>query len=55
MLNLSHKNDESFLPGVELALYLADKIANFKISQNCKAKALKSREAYNQSKEKEEM
>ena len=55
VLNLGHKNEDNFLPGVELALYLADKIANFKISANSKTKALKSRESYNQSKEKEEM
>jgi hypothetical protein len=43
VLNLSHKNEENFLPGVELALYLADKIAGFKLSANAKTKALKSR------------
>jgi hypothetical protein len=55
VLNLAHKNEENFLPGLELALYLADRIAAFKPSANAKAKALKSREVYNQSKEKVEM
>ena len=55
VLNLAHKNEDNFLPGIELALYLVDKIANFKISANSRTKALKSRESYNQSKEKEDM
>ena len=50
VLNLAHKKSENFLPGVELALYLADRISSFKLSTNSKAKALKSREAYNHSK-----
>lgn len=52
VLNLAHKQEENFLPALELILYLVDKITNFKISANSKAKALKSRESYNQSKEK---
>ena len=55
VLNLAHKDDENFAPAVELALYLADKISTLKLTTNAKAKALKSREAYNQSKEKEQM
>lgn len=55
VLNLSHKQEEHFLPGVELALYLADKICGLKMSASSKAKALKSREVYNQSKEKEDL
>ena len=34
---------------------MADKIANLKISANSKVKALKSREVYSQSKEKEDL
>ena len=55
VFNLSNKRDEQYLPGLELALYLADKIAAFKIGANSKAKALKSREVYNQSKEKQDL
>lgn len=55
VFNLAHKKDEHFLPGLELALYLADKIASYKISASSKAKALKSREVYNQSKEKQDL
>jgi hypothetical protein len=53
VLNLNHKHDEHFLPALDLAFYLADKIAVLKISAASKAKALKSREVYNQSKEKQ--
>ena len=55
VLNLAHKKDEHFTAALELALYLADKISNLRISANSKAKALKSREVYNQSKEKQEL
>lgn len=55
VLNLAHKKQEHFTAGLELALYLADKVANFKISAPSKAKALKSREVYNQSKEKQDL
>lgn len=55
VLNLSHKQEDHFLPGLELALYLADKICNVKISAPSKVKALKSREVYNQSKEKQDL
>jgi hypothetical protein len=40
---------------MELIFYLADKLASFKLTANSKAKALKAREAYNQSKEKEDL
>ena len=53
VLNLSHKQEEHFLPALELILYLADKICGLKISASSKAKALKSREVYSQSKEKQ--
>ena len=52
---MAHKKDEHFTAALELALYLADKISNLRISANSKAKALKSREVYNQSKEKQEL
>lgn len=55
VLNLAHKNDDNFLPAIELALYLADRISSLKISANSKAKALKSREVYSQSKEKQDL
>ena len=55
VLNLAHKNEDNFLPAIELALYLADRISNLKISANSKAKALKSREVYSQSKEKQDL
>ena len=53
ILNATHKNPDHFLPGMELIFYLADKIANLKLTANSKARALKAREAYNQLKEKE--
>lgn len=55
VLNLAHKQEDHFLPALELALYLADKAVSLKISAGSKTKALKSREAYNQSKEKQEL
>lgn len=55
ILNSTHKNPDQFLPGMELIFYLADKIANLKLTANSKARALKARETYNQLKEKEEL
>jgi hypothetical protein len=55
VLNLSHKNPDQFQPGVELVLYLADKIAGLKLTANAKTRALKAREAYSQLKEKEDL
>lgn len=55
VLNMAKKHEENYLQALELALYMVDRIANFKLSANSKAKALKSRESYNQSKEKEDL
>jgi hypothetical protein len=51
VLNATHKNPEQFLPAMELIFYIVDKIAGLKFSANIKAKAMKSREAYHQLKE----
>ena len=55
VFNLAHKNHEHYQQGIELALYLVDKLSSFKLSANAKTKALKSREVYNQSKEKNDL
>lgn len=55
VLNSTHKNPEQFLPAMEMVFYLADKIANMRLSANSKARAQKAREVYNQLKEKEDL
>lgn len=50
VLNATHKNPEHFLPAMELIFYLADKLANFKLTANSKVRAQNARAAYNQSK-----
>ena len=55
VLNATHKNDDHFLTALEVALYIADKIAGLRLSSNSKARALKAREVYNQLKEKEDL
>lgn len=55
VLNSAHKNPEQFLPAMEMVFYLADKIANLRLSANSKARAQKAREVYNQLKEKEDL
>jgi hypothetical protein len=54
-MNLAHKNAEHYLVGLELAFYLVDKLSSFKLSANAKTKAQKSREVFNQSKEKADL
>jgi hypothetical protein len=55
ILNSTHKNPDQFLPAMELIFYLVDKLAVLKLTANAKARAQKAREAYNQSKEKEQL
>lgn len=55
VLNATYKNPAHFLPAIELVFYLADKLANLKLTANSKAKAIKARDAYNQLKEKQDL
>ena len=55
ILNATHKSPEQFLPGMELVLYLADKMAGYKLPNSLKNTALRVREEFNKSKEKEDL
>ena len=55
VLNATHKSPDHFLPGMELVLYLADKVAGYKLPNNLKTNALRVREEFNKSKEKEDL
>lgn len=46
---------EKYLNGIELLFALVDKIKDLKISSTCKAKAIKAREAFNATIEKEKL
>lgn len=55
ILNAAYKKSEHFVSALELILHLVDRVATFKMTANNKQKALRAREAYHQSKEKEEL
>jgi hypothetical protein len=52
ILNGAYKDRTKYLTAMELVFHIVDKIASIKLSQNAKAKALQSREAFYASKEK---